>query len=145
MNTLAPWRTILVLVLGVAAPYLWVESLLLWSMNVYTPMLKWLWTAFGVRGEWMPAASGVAHSVIVAAAFALALRFIARREWPAASAVFCLAFLVAFVVPGLFESDRSLSDDLVLIAFSLTGALALLACVVALFALLSRFPRSHGA
>ena len=133
------------LLLGAVAPYLWVESLFLWSMNVYTPMLKWLWATFGVRGDWIPVASGVIHSVIVAAVFALALRFIARRKWPVASAIFCLVFLFAFFVPGLFESDTSLGDLLALFAFSLASVLVLLACVVVLFALLSRFPRSHGA
>ena len=145
MTTLTPWRTILVLALGAVAPYLWVESLFLWSLNVYTPLLKWLWATFDIRGEWIPVASGVIHSVIVAAVFALALRFIAQREWLVASAIFCLVFLFAFFIPGLFESDRSLSDLLALFAFSLASVLMLLACVVVLFALLSRFPRSHGA
>jgi len=145
MRTLTSLRTILVLALGAVAPYLWVESLFSWSLNVYTPMLKWLWATFGLRGEWVAVASGVVHSVIVSAVFAVALRFVARREWPFASVVFCLAFLIAFFVPGLFEKDTGLGDRLAAFAFSLGSVLILLGCVVALFALLSRFPRPHGA
>jgi hypothetical protein len=144
MKALTPSRTLLVLLLGLMAPYFWVESLLLWSLHVYTPLLKWLSAAFGTTGAWIPTVSGFFHSILVATVLAAALRFIVQREWLVASAAFCLAFLAAFYVPDFFESDVSLNDQFVLFASSLISVLVLLLCVVAFLALLSRFPRPHG-
>jgi len=145
MATLSPLRIIAVAGLGLAAPHIWVESMFPWSWYVYTPLLKGLWSSFAVKGTWIAIVSQALHSVLVGILFGFALRGIAGHAWLKAGVIFCIAFLVSLIGPGLFDSSISIEENLSLMLAILGEVAFLFACVIAVHGVLSRYLRSRGA
>src|SRR5882672_2578048 len=112
MFTLSPLRTMALIGLGIAAPYIWVESMFPWSWYVLSPLLKGLWSSFGVKGSWIVTMSEVAHSVVVGVLFGLALRGIGGRAWLKASAIFCITFLISLIGGSFLDTSTSPEWDL---------------------------------
>ena len=141
---LSAGRIVAILTIGAVAPFLWVATQNRWSLYVYMPALKWLWAVFALKGQWLAFISNLLHSIVVAAALAVALQLVTRRAWVRASALFCAAFVLASLA-SIVASDQLTRQDGLGIAFYFVNAAPLLACVAGFLGLLARIPTPHEA
>jgi hypothetical protein len=144
MVELSAGRIVVILTIGAVTPFLWLATMSLWSLYVYMPALNWLWAVLALKGPWLALTSNLLHSIVVAAALAVALQVVTRRAWVRASALFCAAFLIASLV-SIAASDKMTHQDLLGIAFYFVNAAPLLACVAGFLGLLARIPTAHEA
>ena len=96
-------QSVLAVAGGIAAAWVWVALFGLWA--VYdTPLVKLGFTlGFGVPTvTW---ASLSLFALVSAIAFTLSLWLIFRQKFLAAAIVFIVAFLGAFIIPALFDSE----------------------------------------
>jgi hypothetical protein len=137
-------RIALAIAFGAIAPFIWVSSLGVWALYVSASAMKLVWAVLSIKGPVVFVVLDVLHSVLVAIAFALVLRVIAKREWQRASAVFGFSFLASFYgVAFLKTSEPTEMSSLLVLSF--VGVAVLLLGVAVFSAAFAKLPRRAGA
>jgi len=136
-------RFALVVLLGAAAPSIWVYSLGQWAGVLYPNALKWAWASFSLKGPAVFITLDVIHSLLMALAFALVLRALTKQAWKLSVAVFLSTFLVSFYGVAFIEATEE-SEMKSLFVLSLVGISVFLVSVVVFAAALAQYPRRAG-